>query len=129
RQLVEGRLELLLDFGRRVVPAQADVLEGELLEVELPAGPVVEPLVEEAVHPLRYGTLEREVRVDVEPLEVLGLEALEYDVAPREPREHQFLLLAPVRGLPLPPLGLVEDDGTVQHVELCINPRLGLLVP
>jgi hypothetical protein len=43
-QFLEGGLQLLPHLPRGIVPAQADVGEGELLEVPAPLGPHVEPL-------------------------------------------------------------------------------------
>ena len=64
-----------------------DVVEGELLQVERPLVSVIEPLVEESVDPLRGRQGQVEVEVEVEPLQVAGLETPEDVLVPGEPRE------------------------------------------
>src|SRR5262249_30062304 len=126
-ELLDRGPELLLDFPDVVVLAQPHLLARELPEIELEPVPPVEPLVEEPKRAPRWREGEREVEVQVEPLQVLGLEAPEDDAVPGEGGEGK-LALSP-RKLP-PPAGLeVHEAYVVEDVEMLVDPGLVFLVP
>jgi hypothetical protein len=125
-QLVDGRLELLLDLGRRIVLTQADMPECERPEVEGPFAARVEALIKESIHLFRDGTLEREVGLEVEPLQVAGLAAPEEDLVPGELRGEELRLTSALERLPH---RLLDDDHALEDVEGRVDARLDLVVP
>ena len=111
-QLPDGGPELLLDLAH--VPgigrAQADVGKGEIPEREGHLRFAIEPLVEEAVHPLARGVFQGQVEPIVEILEIPRREAVEDGLVPVDLRGQEFPLPSPRSAVA--DLALVED---VEH--------------
>src|SRR5262249_50595822 len=123
-ELSNRGVELTGELGiALVLAAQPDVVQGELLQVERPFVPMVEPLVEKAINPLRGRERQAQVEVEVELLEVPRLEAPKDVLVPGEPGQGQFQLPAGSS----PPRGQFE---ALDDVEADRGPAaLGLIPP